>query len=114
MAMSTGIAMEVHYCMGKRAGVDFYNSQDEQCSRCGMKEKKGGCCSDTHLFYKISDAHKIISNDYSFSIVPAIVTTLPELNPVILPNQTIKGLAIQQAPPDVGPPIYISNRVFRL
>ena len=27
MTVSSGIAMEIHYCMGKQAGVDFYKTK---------------------------------------------------------------------------------------
>ncbi len=58
LLLSTGIAMEVHYCMGERAGVDFFGKRSEKCGKCGMTEKKGGCCSDEHRFVKYENAFK--------------------------------------------------------
>jgi len=43
MAVSSGIAMEIHYCMGKKAGVEFYGSSSDRCGKCGMKDTKTGC-----------------------------------------------------------------------
>ncbi len=64
--VSSGVALEIHYCMGKKAGTDLYAKANDTCSKCGMKEKKGGCCSNEHKFYKVDDAHKNVSNNLSF------------------------------------------------
>jgi len=39
MGVSSGIAMEIHYCMGKKAGVEFYGSSTDKCGKCGMTGK---------------------------------------------------------------------------
>ncbi len=67
LGMSSGIAMEVHYCMGKKAGIDFFGDKNDKCSKCGMKEKKGGCCTDKHHFVKIEDSHQKTINNIDFS-----------------------------------------------
>ena len=66
MAVSSGIAMEIHYCMGEKAGVEFYGSGSDKCGKCGMKDTKG-CCHDEHKFYKLNDSHKTVSNDINFT-----------------------------------------------
>jgi hypothetical protein len=43
MTVSTGFAMEIHYCMGKLAGSEVFPSTDSNCGTCGMTETKGGC-----------------------------------------------------------------------
>src|SRR5450631_2049405 len=81
MTVSSGMAMEIHYCMGKKAGIDLYGTGSEQCGRCGMKEKKDGCCHDEHQFIKLSDYHKNISNDIHFGIEEGIkLTAYPVYN----------------------------------
>lgn len=76
MLVSSGIAMEIHYCMGKEAGVDFFASRSDKCGKCGMEEQnKAGCCKDDHHFFKLSDDHKNVSNDVSFNI--GDVTIIP-------------------------------------
>ena len=70
MTVSSGIAMEIHYCMGEKAGVDFYKDSDDKCGRCGMKEQnKKGCCSDDHKFFKLDDSHQKAVNDYTLNPV---------------------------------------------
>lgn len=116
MMSSTGIAMEVHYCMGKKAGVDFFKVENEKCKKCGMIEKKGGCCNDEHKFFKLNtecknsspylltqffngDALVLQSNDFYLSHFPC----------------NTSNVIISDYPPDKhSPPIYILNCVFRL
>ncbi len=115
MTVSSGFAMEVHYCMGKRAGVDFYNTENDKCSRCGMKEKKGGCCNDEHRFYKLADAHKNVSNNYNASISKIEVVHDVLSFPVNIILLTGKPALFKKLPPiDSGPPIFIKNCVFRV
>ena len=80
-----------------------------------MTEKKGGCCSDEHQFYKIEDSHKNASNvahyfnffDYlpsNYTFEFSGLSFYPEL-------LSIQRIAV---PRISSPPIYILNCVFRL
>ena len=115
MLVSSGIAMEIHYCMGKRSGVDFYTAKEDKCGKCGMKEKKGGCCNDEHKFYKLEDSHKNVSNDISFNAGEiAIITQYPQYD-WQLPNDAAITVVNNHSPPDDnGPSACIMNCVFRI
>ncbi len=114
MTVSSGVAMEIHYCMGQRAGVDFYKTEKDKCSRCGMKEKKGGCCSDEHKFYKLANEHKNVFNEYHAFIFPSIVIN----NSVLFPGKFVSPVEInilqKGAPPGQDLPVFIRNCVFRI
>ncbi|MEO5944727.1 MAG: hypothetical protein ABIP30_13370 [Ferruginibacter sp.] len=114
LGVSSGFAMEIHYCMGKMAGVDFYKTETEKCSRCGMKAKKG-CCNDEHKFYKLADAHKTIVNDEQFKA--PVVFIVPQYavftKPVLLPV-AINYSGNLSPPLDTGCAVYIRNCVFRI
>ena len=115
MMLSTGIAMEIHYCMGKKAGVDFYAIENEKCRKCGMKEKKNGCCSDEHKFYKFNNSFKISSNNINFlSVKESFVSEYPVFNWQTI--QITKRVFIKNySPPDITrPSICIKNCVFRI
>jgi hypothetical protein len=116
MTVSSGIAMEIHYCMGEKAGVDFYQLSDEKCGKCGMKEQnKKGCCSDEHQFYKLEDSHKKAVADYSFQIGEiAIVHTYPTFDWQVATNAST-AQPVGHSPPDyLQPPARILHGVFRL
>lgn len=115
LGVSSGIAMEIHYCMGKKAGVDFYATGNNKCGKCGMTDKKSGCCNDEHKFYKLNDSHKSVSNDLSFETPVAIIpNTLPLYNCEIV-NDCFKKPVNNNSPPVyTKPPVCILNCNFRL
>jgi hypothetical protein len=114
LSVSSGIAMEIHYCMGKKAGVDLYASGNDKCHKCGMKEKKG-CCNDEHKFYKINDSHKIVSNDLNFETPVAVITNAFPLFDFLLINKTAEEKINNHSPPLYNwPSACILNCVFRL
>lgn len=115
MLVFSGVAMDIHYCMGQRAGVDLYNTGGDKCARCGMKEKKNGCCHDDHQFHKLEDSHKNVSNDINFEAAEfAIVTDYPsfdwqtgaDISKLIPHNNSPPGYS--------GRDVCIMNCVFRL
>ena len=115
MALSCGIAMEIHYCMGKKAGVEFYGNEKKKCGQCGMTEKKG-CCHDEHKFYKIDDSYKNVSNDINFATpqTDIVAAAYPLYNWQVASTEVI-AVVNNNSPPDyTGPSACIMNCVFRL
>lgn len=115
MAISSGIAVELHYCMGSNAGMELYGSASDKCGRCGMTEKKAGCCHDEFKFYKIYDSHKTVSNDIDFtaSSVAAIIDY--NIYNWQMPANTALAVVNNHSPPDyTGPSACIMNCVFRI
>ena len=116
MLSSTGIAMEVHYCMGKKAGVDFFKVENQKCKKCGMTEKKGGCCKDEHKFYKLKADCK---NVYQLSVLSFKSFDLigdyyskPQLSYSSCSKLVRNN---NYSPPDKNTPaVFILNCVFRL
>jgi hypothetical protein len=115
MTVSSGIAMEIHYCMGEKAGVELYGSSDDQCGKCGMKEKKAGCCHDEHKFYKLKDSHKSVSNDISLAANEVILLNDHQQYDWQLPAGAELVSVNNHSPPGyTGPSACIMNCVFRL
>jgi hypothetical protein len=115
LGVSSGIAMEIHYCMGKKAGVEFYGSDNDKCGKCGMKEKKGSCCNDEHKFYKLNDSHKNVSNDLSFETPFTIIEHSFTVYQPALVNDPLANEFNNHSPPVyTGPSACIMNCIFRL
>ena len=113
MSISTGIAMEIHYCMGKLAGVELFASENDTCGRCGMTEKKGGCCSDEHKFYKLTTDQKNASNDQTFQSPVTVIDTEYSSHEILF--QKNSALTISNISPQKGgPPLFILNCIYRL
>lgn len=116
LGVSSGIAMEVHFCMGDKVGVTLYGDSDDQCGRCGMEEKDNGCCHDEHNFYKLSIDQKQVQNDLQFIAPVAIIEPLPNFL-----HQELVFSAPRSYPANHGPPQVLSGKmhcilhgVFRL
>ena len=115
MAVSSGIAMELHYCMGDKAGIEFYGSENEACGKCGMTEKDNGCCHDEFKFYKIHDSHKTASNDISFTAPQfAVVTEYNIYNWQMPVNSALQAINNHSPPGYTKPDVCIMNCVFRI
>jgi len=114
LSVSSGVAMEIHYCMGKKAGIDLYGSGNDKCHKCGMKEKKG-CCSDENKFYKLNDSHKNVSNYLSFdSPFVLIANSFPVYNWNNISDPLSNQVNNHSPPVYNGPSACILNCVFRL
>lgn len=114
-AVSSGVVMEVHYCMGKVAGAELFMGDNDHCGKCGMKEKKGGCCQDEFKVYKLEDAHKNVTNNLQFGTEAAMVPQVFAAYEPVLPLETVSTeLKNYTPPPDTGPSLCIMNCVFRI
>jgi hypothetical protein len=113
--LSTGFSVELHYCMGRFVGINFHSSQNEKCARCGMTEKKGGCCNDEVKFFKLADNFKnnnstLSSIEYK-AILPTTQLEIPLVAPYLISFSTIH---LPLNPEQYGPPLFVRNRVFRI
>lgn len=115
MVLACGVATEIHYCMGKKAGVELYGSESKQCGKCGMTEQKDGCCHDEHEFYKIGDSHKTVSNDLDFTAPVAIIENIFPVYDWQLPAYAAATAVNNHSPPEYSrPAACILNCVFRI
>ena len=73
LGLSSGIALNVHYCMGKVSSLDLFQNAKDKCGKCGMKSGSSGCCSDEFKIVKLSDSHKLISNEINIFSPVAII-----------------------------------------
>lgn len=115
MAVSSGIALELHYCMGDKAGMELYGSSSDTCGKCGMTEKDTGCCHDEFKFYKLSDSHKTVSNDIDFTPTEFAVVHDYSLYNRQMPRNTVLTSVNNHSPPGYAKPsACIMNCVFRI
>lgn len=59
LGTSTGVMVNMHYCMGKLANWSFGSNVSKTCGNCGMETQNMGCCKDEHKFIKNSSDQKI-------------------------------------------------------
>jgi hypothetical protein len=115
MVLACGVATEIHYCMGRKVGIELYGSESKQCGKCGMVEKDTGCCHDEHGFYKIEDTHKTVNNDLDFTTPVAIIENPYPVFTWQFPADGAATAVNNHSPPEYnGPSACILNCVFRI
>ncbi len=99
--ITSGFTVNVHYCMGERAGMDLYGGHSSKgCGKCGMPVK-GDCCKDEAKFVKLENSHQAaqvfaVFND-TFISVPVLLQPL-WLQPLAA-TQVLNVWAPLHAPP---------------
>jgi len=115
LIITSGVVVNVHYCMGRFASVDYGYDGHDVCSKCGMPGKKSSCCHTEYKFIKVQDEHQLAKVQLQFSQLPAVLPVFPAFF-----AQTLSGkdqyLALQyHSPPDPRlNSVYLSNCVFRI
>jgi hypothetical protein len=98
--------------MGKVSSVDLMHTS-EKCGKCGMKIG-GGCCKDEFKIVKLSDSHKLISNDINIFAPVAIVDNSKSIFNTHLFLSPFTADYNNHSPPDTGPSLNILYCVFRI
>ncbi len=117
LAVSSGIVMEVHHCMGKLAGasVSLFGKETHKCGTCGMVNAKNSCCKDELKLVKLQDSHKQVSFDFLVQ-APAIATThFP--GPIAMSNLPLQDRYsyLNHSPPNIAlPSLCILHCNFRV
>jgi hypothetical protein len=114
--VSTGFVVSMHYCMNKFESVKVGTASSEKCGKCGMYAKdKDGCCRDEVKVVKLQQDQQVAKLLMpSFALAPA---ELPLSQHLTLPFQNFVQTQVLKHPdPPLrsGPPVYLSNSVFRI
>lgn len=113
--VSTGFVVSVHYCMDRLNGLEWGESEAEECGKCGMPTTDSdGCCKDEVKVVKLKVDHtfaKYVTADFSISL-PENITA----NHLFAPS--FKEITTEE-PVAHGPPLssqdtYLRNCVFRI
>lgn len=113
ITLSSGIVVNLHYCMGDLATVELGLSHDDTCGKCGMKDRKG-CCETEYQVVKVQDAHQA-AKDVLLGFFTITATTLPVAEPAIAVEAAQAAAYTSYTPPDTGGnDRYIAICVFRI
>lgn len=78
ITLTSGVVVNIHYCMGRVAGVTYGQEAEHQCDSCGM-EKKDGCCETEHKLVKADIDHISAKNVTApLLLATAVETVFPE------------------------------------
>lgn len=113
ITLTSGVVVNVHYCMGKKSNVSIGNFSKKLCG-CGSKENKK-CCSTEFKIVKLNDNHQLEQADLQLlsaeQLLPQIIGTIIEAD-----IQEEKPVHFAPHPPPVktGQEILIKHSVFRI
>ena len=112
LGLTTGLAVNIHYCMGKIAGVDFNKIEDQECKTCKTKMP---CCGHFYQLVKVSDEHNQVPADNEIKASEIQLHTFNNLVAqltITVPQQQVFD---SKSPPLLHlPDIYLQNCVFRI
>jgi hypothetical protein len=108
-----GATIHLHYCMNDFVGWSLRHGKNNKCGKCGMKEKKDGCCKDEHKQIKLKAEHQ--------KSTPAQYIQTMDAAALITPTAafSFRGVSIplnfplSNAPPEISKErLYILHSVF--
>jgi hypothetical protein len=111
---ASGVVVNLHYCMGRLASVDYGTDSHKACGKCGMKASPG-CCDTQSKVVKVQNEHQWAKSDMEIGQVTAII---PQFE--IGLNTQLQGGEAYAVPHYYPPPdpeantIYLLNNVFRI
>ena len=113
----SGASVHFHYCMGKmqKWSIGYDNSKDD-CSICGMTQKKG-CCEDQHHSIQTDKQYSVSS--VSIAIPKIAIEPLHHIEQFTSLNKTLHSIShsyLANAPPGRMQhiPIFIQNCSYRI
>ena len=114
LAISSGVVVSTHYCMGKIASVDYGYNGHNICSTCGM-EQKGECCHTEFKVVKLQDAHQLAQAGIELMKVPVEAPVYHHYENYSSLSAVTFFSSYPHAPPDQRVnSIYLYNNVFRV
>ncbi len=114
-AVSSGVVVNLHYCMGKLAGTELGHSDiSDTCGKCGM-ERDGDCCKDEIKLVK-ADITANFVNSFTQAVKAEIILPDHQLfeYEFLKEDQGRVYSSIHTPPLISAVPLYIRNCVFRI
>ena len=115
-AMSSGVVINLHYCMGRVQSIDFYASKKEYCGKCGMPiSKTHGCCKDEVKIIKLQDDQNKTSINISIKSIDVPAGIPSEFIAASFHKAELASHYNSNSPPSLtGQDTYLQNCVFRI
>ena len=114
LGITSGVMVNVHYCMGRIAEVNYGHDDADKCGKCGM-DQKNGCCTTEHKFVKSADEHLFVK---SFTnLTPAVAEVTQNFIQLVAPQPISKTVDYTRyhSPPDKrSNELHLYNGVFRI
>lgn len=115
VAFSSGVVINLHYCMDRFDSAQFGATQSEFCGKCGMHTtESNGCCHDQVKIFKIDDEQQVAGFSFKFKAPVATINYTTVFNTEITGGVLIAQKFIDHPPPLSKQDSYLQNCVFRI
>lgn len=115
MTIASGVVVNVHYCMGRIASVEYGYNDHDHCGKCGMTSKQSNCCHTEYKLVKLDDAHRLVEAQVAVMALPAELPAYTSLFPPPPAGEEHYFARQYHSPPDVrSNEVYLHNCVFRI
>lgn len=113
LVISSGVIVNMHYCMGKLADVTYKAGNSSHCGICGMQDSD--CCHDDVKLVKLDDTHKV-AHPINFELVTlaAIVPPPSSYTPSGFAEIGNRHAYMHHPPDYLTPSFTILHSVFRI
>lgn len=115
VTIASGVVVNVHYCMGRIASVEYGYDDHDVCGKCGMSATKKGCCHTEYKLVKLQDEHRLVQAQVAFLAVPSEVPVTTTVFPAPVSGEDHYRSLQYHSPPDGRlNEVYLRNCVFRI
>jgi hypothetical protein len=115
IAFSSGVIINLHYCMDRYDSFQLGAAKSDVCSKCGMhKSDANKCCNDEVKIFKIDNDQQVAGLNYKFTSPESACEFRPFENSVILPGNNFSFFINDHSPPISKQDTYLLNCVFRI
>lgn len=112
---SSGIVINLHYCMNKLDSADLGITKTQTCGKCGMEKNDAGkCCHDELKVIKIQDDQKVNNLNYTFTLFKTFANHQSHLFDIASIRISDFSLSNNHSPPLSKQDSYLVNCVFRI
>ncbi len=115
-AVTSGIIVNMHYCMNKFDSAQLYSTSSEFCNKCGMHtDDSNGCCHDELKIVKLNDVHNFSQINIELKAPEAVALIHKSLIATFNIEKILSNDFQNHSPPLLSDQdIYLQNRVFRI
>jgi hypothetical protein len=110
LSATSGMVMNVHYCMGKISSISFGHEKDHNdgtCDKCGMLKTENHCCKDEVSEVRLNDAH--LTSSIAFEL--SSISSIQPVKMIVLTDPE-QGVSAQPVDVYVSPPPKTLNKVY--
>jgi hypothetical protein len=113
LLVSSGVVVNLHYCMGKLSSMGLIHHDSKTCGNCGMDNN--GCCKDEVKVVKLQDNQDLAAGFLAIPKLEAIQPTYPAVvSQTVIERHAAAFANSHSPPPGKGNSVQSFYCIFRI